>query len=77
MDTIHNKNETLWQGIFPEEEIYQIKDFLTKEEVKFVNVFKGFKYMENKYTKNFSKKFFENTEEIKDYINEKLRRNKL
>ena len=47
------------------------------KKVKFVNVFKGFKYMENKYTKNSSKKFFENTEEIKDYINEKLRRNKL
>jgi len=45
--------------------------------VKFVNVFKGFKYMENKYTKNFSNKFFENTEGITDCINEKLRRNKL
>lgn len=36
MDTIHNKNETIWQGIFPEEDTYQIKDFLSQEEIKFI-----------------------------------------
>jgi len=36
LDTIHNENETLWQGIFPEEDTYQIENFLSKEEVKFI-----------------------------------------
>ena len=36
MDTIHNKNETLWNGVFPEEATYQIENFLTKEEVNFI-----------------------------------------
>jgi len=36
LDTIHNENETLWQGIFPEEDTYQLENFLSREEVKFI-----------------------------------------
>ena len=36
MDTIHNSKETLWEGIFPEESTYQIENFLSQEEVKFI-----------------------------------------
>lgn len=36
MDTIHNSDETLWQGVFPEEDTYQIENFLDNEEVEFI-----------------------------------------
>jgi len=36
LDTIHNKKETLWDGVFPEESTYQIENFLSQEEVKFI-----------------------------------------
>ena len=36
MDSIHNPKETLWEGIFPEEDTYQIENFLDKDELKFI-----------------------------------------
>ena len=36
MDTIHNPKETLWEGIFPEEDTYQIENFLDRDELKFI-----------------------------------------
>lgn len=36
MDTIHNKKETLWEDIFPEEHTFQIENFLDQDEVKFM-----------------------------------------
>ena len=36
MDSIHNPNETLWEGIFPEEDTYQIENFLDRDELKFI-----------------------------------------
>tara|TARA_R110000803_G_scaffold104086_1_gene172228 strand:+ start:969 stop:1541 length:573 start_codon:yes stop_codon:yes gene_type:complete len=44
---------------------------------KNIDVFQGFKPKVNKYSKNFTNSYFENTVEIKSYINEKLYRNKL
>ena len=36
INTIHNPNETLWDGIFPEEDVYQIEKFFDDQEVKFL-----------------------------------------
>ena len=36
LDSIHNPKETLWEGIFPEEDTYQIENFLDKDELKFI-----------------------------------------
>jgi hypothetical protein len=36
LDTIHNENETMWHGVFPEEKTYQIENFLSEEEIKFI-----------------------------------------
>ena len=49
MDTIHNRNETLWEGVFPEQDTYQIENFLSQEEVKFIVDW----YYKNKSGKGF------------------------
>ena len=36
MNEFNNPNETLWDGIFPEEDVYQIEKFFDKIEVKFL-----------------------------------------
>lgn len=36
MNEFNNPNETLWDGIFPEEDVYQIEKFFDNTEVKFL-----------------------------------------
>ena len=36
INEFNNPNETLWDGIFPEEDVYQIEKFFDDQEVKFL-----------------------------------------
>ena len=44
---------------------------------KNIDVFQGFKYRENKYSKNLTNDYFEDVKLIRNFINEELHRNRL